>query len=536
MQFEQRETPIGQWIIFFVILAIFIGHSLLFRDWIIDDAGISYVYARNFAQGYGFVAQPGQMPVEGFSNLTWVLLLIPFYVLNIFHPVIVPKLMSVLLVAGGMFLLRRGIKRLGFGFAIGNFVLLMLALNTPFVIWTSSGLENPLYFFLIIALFYILTSETLSIRQTVIVGVVGSLIALTRPDGMLFLLLFPMWQLWRNSEKWRAMFPMIRNYTVVVALIFGGYVIFRVLYFGDVLPNTYYAKESVGLQYFGQVALLIPVTDFKLVDLIGSAVSLIRMWVLLLTVSFSVWLIAKERFGWNYWLVGVFLFWTLAVYMLLPEDWMGEYRFATAFYPFFYTFLAIVFNGVFNTLSRKTARRIRFFFATLLIVFSAAIFAPRSLIFANSPTVAFQRIGNVYGERFNDYAQRLGIENGSFLLPDLGGTLYYSELEIIDLAGLTDKVIARELYNDDKTKLHEYIFGEKKPTFIHMHGFFSYQAQLEDDPRFRDDYVALCETVDSFVLSTIGEQFAAGQFIRKDAVTDANQEAFEEIQSTIDCN
>jgi len=58
---------------------LFVLHSLLFRNWIIDDAGISFVYSRNFASGYGFVSQPGMSPVEGFSNFTWVIIMAPFF-------------------------------------------------------------------------------------------------------------------------------------------------------------------------------------------------------------------------------------------------------------------------------------------------------------------------------------------------------------------------------------------------------------------------------------------------------------------------
>lgn len=46
-------------------------------DWLIDDALISFAYARNLADGAGFVSQPGRVPVEGFSNPLWTLLFVP---------------------------------------------------------------------------------------------------------------------------------------------------------------------------------------------------------------------------------------------------------------------------------------------------------------------------------------------------------------------------------------------------------------------------------------------------------------------------
>src|SRR5574341_2654005 len=40
---------------------------------LIDDAMISMRYAQHLAQGYGFVWNIGEKPVEGFTNLGWVL-------------------------------------------------------------------------------------------------------------------------------------------------------------------------------------------------------------------------------------------------------------------------------------------------------------------------------------------------------------------------------------------------------------------------------------------------------------------------------
>ncbi len=55
--------------------SVFVGHGSCFAGWEMDDAGISYAYARNLATGHGLVAQPGAEAVEGFTNLLWVVLL-----------------------------------------------------------------------------------------------------------------------------------------------------------------------------------------------------------------------------------------------------------------------------------------------------------------------------------------------------------------------------------------------------------------------------------------------------------------------------
>jgi len=77
---------------------IFIVHAARWGTWIVDDAGISFAYSRNFAHGYGLVSQAGKAPVEGYSNFTWVLLLAPFFLLGGLGPALVPKILSFLLI------------------------------------------------------------------------------------------------------------------------------------------------------------------------------------------------------------------------------------------------------------------------------------------------------------------------------------------------------------------------------------------------------------------------------------------------------
>jgi hypothetical protein len=40
----------------------------------IDDASIYFVFAKNFAEGHGFVYNPGGERVEGFTSLLWTLI------------------------------------------------------------------------------------------------------------------------------------------------------------------------------------------------------------------------------------------------------------------------------------------------------------------------------------------------------------------------------------------------------------------------------------------------------------------------------
>ena len=62
------------WVLVFPALVFFFWQQFRW-DFIVDDAYISFRYAKNFAEGQGLVYNPGEAPVEGYTNLLWTLLL-----------------------------------------------------------------------------------------------------------------------------------------------------------------------------------------------------------------------------------------------------------------------------------------------------------------------------------------------------------------------------------------------------------------------------------------------------------------------------
>ena len=133
----------------FLVSVTYLIHYLVFcipQPFYIEDAGISFAYARNFVQGEGFVSYPGGERVEGFSNPLWTYVIALFYALGM-------SVWASSKILGAIF----GILTLPFIFGITRraglpdkwAILgpLMLALSPNFVIWNSSGLENSLYCF-----------------------------------------------------------------------------------------------------------------------------------------------------------------------------------------------------------------------------------------------------------------------------------------------------------------------------------------------------------------------------------------------------
>jgi hypothetical protein len=143
--------------------------------------------------------------------------------------------------------------------------------------------------------------------------------------------------------------------------------------------------------------------------------------------------------------------------------------------------------------------------------------------------VPFTGVAAHYGDRFNRYADMLNITNGSLMLPDVGGTLYYSKLRIYDQAMLCDRVIARTV-RSDRPAFYDYVFGKAKPTFIHTHGGWATLADFGGDSRFLRDYMPMSGKWQYRVEPGTGRKVYWGDFVRRDAVL-GHPDAFEEIRA-----
>ena len=69
-----------------LIASVYLGHYLVFcigQPFYIEDAGITFAYARNLIDGEGLVSFPGGERVEGYSNALWTFLIAGFYGLGL---------------------------------------------------------------------------------------------------------------------------------------------------------------------------------------------------------------------------------------------------------------------------------------------------------------------------------------------------------------------------------------------------------------------------------------------------------------------
>ncbi len=116
-----------------------------------DDAMISLRYARNLEQGHGLTWNPGQTPVEGFTDPLWTLWMAGLHLIGISEASIslYVSLSSAVLVAGSAMIIWRIARHLyPENPGAGRIALFATALYYPLVFWSLRGMEVGLVTFL----------------------------------------------------------------------------------------------------------------------------------------------------------------------------------------------------------------------------------------------------------------------------------------------------------------------------------------------------------------------------------------------------
>ncbi len=489
-------------------------HATWYGHWIVDDAAITFSYARSFADGLGPVLQPGQPSVEGFSDPTWMVLLALGKLAGIFDSgmlfgvpdyVMFPKLLGLLFTAGTLAACHVAAKQVFERFAwLATLVVgLTIAAIPSFVIWTVSGLENSLFgmavAWLAVLLFVAVRKDhVLTAKVAIWSGVLVAFAALTRPEGLIYGGAYPLVVLFqlRKPLLGRSV-KFILLSVLAFAVPFGAYLTWRIAEFGRLLANPSIAKGQ-GLP--GLSALKQP---FELVGYSGVA----GVIVLALVIGY-----ALVRAEWRRSLIALMVPLALGIiaYGVMVPDWMAQYRFATPIW---------ILAALAGTLAAgELLRRARVVLRTVvvLVVVAAAIpsgmgFASASEKFQEIPTVPACLIADRFGRGFNTFADILELKQASLLLPDLGGSSMTSRLHLVDMAGLVEADIADFVKKNDIPGLRDYVFDQVKPTFIHSWGPWAAGNGITVDPRIDRDYEPI------FVYP--GGGLRNGDFVRKDAVS-----------------
>ena len=231
-----------------------------------DDAFISFRYVRNLLEGHGLVFNPGEY-VEGYSNFLWVLELAAIWGLSGVAPERAAPWLSVAFTAGAVAAMMWWVARLPLlrhRGPVGWMALGLVCSSATFAVWTSGGgLETRQFTFFIVLAVVCLSLYRDSRRGLLAASLSLTAAALTRPEGPLLAALCCGWfviqrmaDTGRLNPDWRRLLCLAAPFVILV----GAHFLWRYSYYGEWLPNTYYAKHvrpwyESGFRYLWAAAL-----------------------------------------------------------------------------------------------------------------------------------------------------------------------------------------------------------------------------------------------------------------------------------------
>jgi arabinofuranosyltransferase len=231
-------------LLFGLLLIVLLGLAWSNR-FCLDDAYISFRYARNLIRGRGLVYNEGER-VEGYTNFLWVLLVAGGMWLG-FDPVVFSQILGMIAFAGSLLLTYRMATDITDSKWLGLVAMLLLGTNYSFSAFATGGLETSLQACLLTASAYtalaIRAENGITWPGLAALSSLLSLALLTHPDSALFLLLLPIAarQAYRNRTRigLHLLAPLGPFLLLVVP-----WVAWKVWSYGDLLPNTFYAKAT----------------------------------------------------------------------------------------------------------------------------------------------------------------------------------------------------------------------------------------------------------------------------------------------------
>ena len=246
--------------------------------WILDDACVYFRYIDNFLLGNGLVFNKGEY-VEGFTSPAWCLLLLLTRGSGMGYGTIIPATGLVLFTVFWYFLVVINRRMSTPEAAAINMPLLLTATNFGVVTWFTSGMETPLQMvFAAIYAIFVLRPECK--RWQAAIG----FSFLVRPEYALLMASSFAW-VWVKSRR----FPWF--IIPAWAVIIGPWMLFRVWYYADIFPNTYYVKDTTN--FLAGIAYLIDALQpYHLVPF--GLLFVLLVFFLLKTSSDSI-VMAKER-------------------------------------------------------------------------------------------------------------------------------------------------------------------------------------------------------------------------------------------------
>lgn len=480
------NQPNFLFLIFILVSGIYLFHSNKFNFFIMDDAAISYSYANNILSGLGARLCPGNEIVEGYSNPLWVLIIGLLIKFHLFHPVYTLKIFGIILSISTVSLCVRWLREIfespKYNLCYYLFFPLILYLHTPFVVWNVSGLENPLYNFLIILSFYLFSLEIKNPQdERYSSALCFFLISITRPEGAIYFFIALFTRCFLERKK---IFSL--RFLFWVLLFFVPFILYHIihyLYFQNIFPNTYYAKTENATAIFRLLNI-----DKRGWNYVISYFKDTHYFIFLPLILICFY--GALRRSIKDFLPFLLLFFVIPLYVVwVIGDWMFQYRFLVHYsiiLAFLFISSCIIFSEwltkKFSRISPVALSHIICLIGVIIIGTRAFIETPKAVKNPSTPMSVVKSKAQIY----NNILSKAMIQNPLVVDVDVGGTSYFGKFDIVDLGKLADVHISKYHWAN---YFGDYIFRERKPTIIHSQGYYTKMAHWERFPEIKSDYI-----------------------------------------------
>jgi hypothetical protein len=407
-------------IILSLLVAAALSAGLSYFHYIPDDTYIGLRYARNAARGEGFTFNSGER-IEGYTNFLWLVILaagarigLP---LDPWSRILSLVFSLATLVVSGIaaFELQKDRRKEGWtGMLITFSAPLVIASSIPFAVWSFSGTEIPLFMFLLTLGFLLLIRGAPPLSVLSVFGI----LSLVRPGGIVLYATAAALML-KGGRKRR---EVIAAAAVTIAVLLVPYLLWKLSWFGSVVPNTFYAKTGPlqvlllnGISYTGAFIAWFGYLPAAALILGGR-----RYDFRAVTIPLSI--LAVQ--------------WALVT--VLGGDWMPFYRLLASTIPIMAVMLSA---GLSRLADRPAASRWKAAIPILTAVFAFAAMA------SGGPGYERFRIERTTVDAMSLLGERLGtiLPAGTRLACGSTGAVgYFSDLPVIDILGLTEPQIARK--------------------------------------------------------------------------------------------
>ena len=439
-----------------------------------DDAMISMTYAKNFADGSGLVWNPGGERIEGYTNPLWTLYMSLLHLL----PIAQSKISLFIQITGLIMLVINlyFVKKIAYLLSDRSHIIslgavLLTAFYFPINNWSLQGMEVGLLTLLTsISLWLTLqciNKKSFSYWLYALLGV-GTLVRLD-----MVVIFFCIWTFLVVADPKNRKKNIFFGILVLFSCIFAQ-TMFRIWYYNDILPNTYYLKMTgypillrftrgfyVFLGFIRNTNFLLFLLPFSILFYRRDRSVLLLFWIFILQSIYSIYT------GGDAW-----------------EGWIGCNRFISIVMPAFfilftyalYHFCFMVINNS-NLLKKTISHSVKYFFSFLLLMSLLGfndfngIRSLRMFLFMDPP----------YYVTENEKMVKLALLLREITSPEAkiavtwAGTIpYYSERYFIDLLGKSDKKIAHQKVKIKNSELSRFI------SFLPGHNKFNLDYSISE--------------------------------------------------------